>query len=323
MPGKEEWEQLRAIADGGEIRLTKEFLKLIQVIATAELERRLLAALQRRQIQRAIAIVQQAFEASTALYQPALANELLTIEQKSYAVAANTLDLGKIIGSFDLTNPEAVEFARTRGSQFVAQLTADTQQLLRTTISSSFIEGIPPRETAQLIRQSIGLTANQAAAMRNYRGFLEGLARRGALDDLPPSVLERVRRSDIRLLPKTTALSEARIDRMVEKYRDRLMKERALTLVRTETMAASNNGQQVLWNQALDRGLLNEAKTRRKWIVTPDDKLCPRCRPMAGQLRKLDEPFQSPYDGTIAMTPPLHWNCRCAMGIVQVRKATL
>jgi hypothetical protein len=317
----EEWERLQAAADRSELTLRKEFLDMIAAIATAELERRILSALQKGQLQRVLQIIQQVFGPQLLEYQATLTNELLTIEQKSYAIAADTLGLGKMVGSFDLTNPEAVDFARSRGSQFAQQLDLDTQQLLKSIVSSSFTQGIPPREAAAMIRSSIGLTANQAAAMRNYREFLEGLAGRESLGALPLSVKQRVARSDVRMLPKRgVGMTEARIDKMVAKYRDRLLKERALALVRTETMSASNNGQLVLWNKAVDRGLLKDAVVRKAWIVTKDDRLCPRCKPLQGQLRRLDETFVSPYDGTTVKTPPLHWQCRCAMGLKRVRQ---
>lgn len=321
MASREEWQRLQAIADRSEIQLTKEFLQLLRTIATIEVERRLVAALRRRQIQVALEIVRQAMAPATAVFQTALTNELMRIQEKAFVVAGDHLGIAKLTGSFDLTNPEAVNFASTRGSQFVATLDTHTRAMLRATISSSFIEGIPPRETAALIRESIGLTANQATAIDNYRKFLAKLGQRDSLDALPPSVRERVARSDMRILPKKgSSLTEERVDKMVTKYRDRLVRERALTLVRTETMAASNNGQQVLWNKAVDQGLLKETTTRKKFIVTPDDRLCPICKPMAGQLRRLDESFVSPYNGATVRTPPVHFKCRCAMGLVRVRQ---
>ena len=43
----EEWEQLQNLADRSELKLRKEFLDMIQAVATAELERRILAAIRR------------------------------------------------------------------------------------------------------------------------------------------------------------------------------------------------------------------------------------------------------------------------------------
>jgi DNA recombination protein RmuC len=42
-----------------------------------------------------------------------------------------------------------------------------------------------------------------------------------------------------------------------------------LNIARTETIASSTNGQQELWRQAVDKGLLDPEKTQRVWIVSP------------------------------------------------------
>src|SRR5581483_6973268 len=115
---------------------------MIQQLATVELERRILAALQKKQIQRVIQLVQEALGPQLIAYQTSLANELLDIQSKTYAIAAKNLGMTKIVGRFDMTNPEAVEFARNHGSAFVKALRQDTQDMLRSLVSSSFIQGI-------------------------------------------------------------------------------------------------------------------------------------------------------------------------------------
>lgn len=87
---------------------------------------------------------------------------------------------------------------------------------------------------------------------------------------------------------------------------------RAETIARTETMTASNQGQQALWDQAVDEGLLT-GKERQVWIVTPDDRLCPICEPLDGQEADFGETFDTELgkvDG-----PPAHPRCRCTIGL--------
>lgn len=91
---------------------------------------------------------------------------------------------------------------------------------------------------------------------------------------------------------------------------------RAETIARTETMRASNAGQQLAWDQAAMQGLLS-GNEQKEWIVTPDDRLCPICEPMDGVTVDLDESFD--VDGEEIDEPPAHPNCRCTTGLVLER----
>lgn len=88
---------------------------------------------------------------------------------------------------------------------------------------------------------------------------------------------------------------------------------RAETIARTETISASVNGQQELWDQAVEEGLLTGTESQ-EWIITPDDRLCPICEAIEGQTVPLGEPFVTD-DGEVD-GPPAHPRCRCAVGLV-------
>jgi SPP1 gp7 family putative phage head morphogenesis protein len=87
---------------------------------------------------------------------------------------------------------------------------------------------------------------------------------------------------------------------------------RAETIARTETIAASNRGQQEAWDQAVEEGLLTGNETQ-EWITTPDDRTCPICEPLDGVNVALGEQFDTELgkvDG-----PPAHPRCRCALAL--------
>jgi len=87
---------------------------------------------------------------------------------------------------------------------------------------------------------------------------------------------------------------------------------RADVIARTESMRAANEGQQQLWAQAEEAGLLT-GNEKQEWIVTPDDKLCPICEPLDGEQVGLDESFD--VDGEEIDGPPAHPNCRCVVAL--------
>jgi SPP1 gp7 family putative phage head morphogenesis protein len=115
------------------------------------------------------------------------------------------------------------------------------------------------------------------------------------------------------LVGLTEGLSDEVIAKRAQEYAKRLLKYRAETIARTETLAASNGGTYQSWLQARDEGFL-APNAVRKWIVTPDDRLCPLCQQMTGATAQLDQPFNTPK-GQI-YHPPLHPDCRCTAGLV-------
>lgn len=84
---------------------------------------------------------------------------------------------------------------------------------------------------------------------------------------------------------------------------------RADLIARHETMLAADEGQRQGWDQAVDAGLLPEG-TRRVWIVTPDERLCPICAALEDKTAPLGGVYPGGFDG-----PPAHIQCRCTEGI--------
>ena len=134
----------------------------------------------------------------------------------------------------------------------------------------------------------IGLTAKQAKAASNYWDMLmeEGRTKKFIKDAMA-------------------------------RYQGEMLKTRARTIARTETIRASNSGQQALWQQAQQQGLLDTQRTVQDWIITPDDRTCELCLAMPDLNAEgvgLGEPFLTP-DGSAIDGPPLHVQCRCAVAL--------
>lgn len=182
--------------------------------------------------------------------------------------------------AFDRANPEAVRWARERAARLVVDVTEQSRAAVRRIIARAVEGKLTPREAARLIRNVVGLTELQSDAVLNMQ---VKLLAQGKLD-------EAVRKAG-------------------ERYAARLLRYRAETIARTETIAAANEGQRQLWKQAQERGFL-KATQRRRWITTPDERLCPVCKALNGKTATLGEPFPGGY-----MNPPAHPNCRCATGL--------
>jgi hypothetical protein len=190
----------------------------------------------------------------------------------------------------DLIAPRAIEALQREGLRRVQGITTTTMEALRPPLMEGIAQGIPTPRIARELVPKIGLTTQQARALDTYAESLE---------DLPE------------------AKRQARIERKAMQLR----RKRAMTIARTETQAALNSAVDQFFQEASGAVGLAPSALKRFWFVTPDERLCERCRPVPGlneQGRDFGEPFQTPSGP--ATRPPLHPRCRC---VLLVRPASL
>ena len=314
---KKEWEILHRLADGATPEFRRAFLKAVMASKADIPIGKMTAALNGGDFEVAFRLAVDAWEKNAGPWRNDTSRQLRDVLEKAGQAAEQFLPRS-ITASFDVTNPEAVRWAGERSTTLLDQVTVDTKRAIRRIIARSFREGIPVQQIARDLREVVGLTERQAESIVRYRSQILGLAaRKTAGGDLQDAIKKQAGRQRI---PARRGLTAQRIETLVDRYRQRLLRERAETIARTETMEASNQGQLQLWKQAVNSGLITESQTKRKFIVTPDDRLCDICAPMRGQIRGLNEPFVSPKNGAQRTVPPIHPRCRCAVGLVIQRQ---
>lgn len=179
--------------------------------------------------------------------------------------------------AFDLVNAEAVAWAEQHAAELVTNIASDARLAIREVVSQALDVGITVRDQAKLIRTAIGLTERDAGAVMKQQ-----------LADI------------------ASGMSSARATERAERYADKLLRARAKTIARTETMRAANEGQAQLWRQARSKGLLS-ATAQKVWIAYDP---CPICAGLSGETVPIDGEFSNGSDG-----PPAHPNCRCVTGL--------
>jgi F like protein len=267
---------VQRIADRLIAKFTSQFLGGLDQIRTDILRQQLIEALLRTDILGALESVQ--FPNFAATLSPIVEGMLGEAMAKAGKALTVPSDLGVGL-RFDLTNPRAVDFIRRRAAELVTRVTDDTRLVLRELIDRAFGEGIPPAKLARLIEQHIGLLPKHAVAAENFR---------------------------IRLLADGKA--QAQVDKLVERYTKKLLRYRATNIARTEIMTASNRGQDELWRQRAEKGLLDLSSAKRVWIASDP---CPICTELDGQEAGFNETFPGGYD-----MPPIHPSCKCTLGLV-------
>ena len=220
---------------------------------------------------------------------PSVLASTAQVPVKTYGMAGDLASKGLgrigINTNFNLKSPEAINWARTNSSSLITNISSETRKGVQSVIGSAFDLGIPPKDAAKVIRNMVGLTEKQSIAASRYRDKISN-------QDRPTDQVER----------------------MAARYESKLLRYRGETIARTEIITSAHQGQKEAWQQAVDEGLLDPSETNREWITTDDDRLCPICEPMNGQIVELNEPFID-GDGEHVDEPPVHPNCRCTVGI--------
>lgn len=212
--------------------------------------------------------------------------KLARVVAQAYALETSVVAVVRM--SLDLTEPAVVRAARAHAAELVTAVTQQTRASIRLVVARSVVQGIPPRELARMVRPMIGLTPAQGRAVLNRLA---------------------------RLVAMGFSRGEAAL--RAGAYARKLLRQRARTIARTETISAATRGQLAAWQQARVDGLVLPG-ARVTWTTTPDDRLCPYCASMQGATVPLGVDFETPLGPRRG--PPLHPNCRCAIGLLAVRE---
>lgn len=194
-----------------------------------------------------------------------------------------SVDLGM---RFDLTSPRSIDFLRSYQGSLVREVTNEQATSMISVVRNAFEEGGHPYSQARRIRaqENFGLTTRQNQAVSNFRRSMQEAGTSG---------------------PK--------LDKAVDRYRRKVLRYRSENIARTETIRAAEYGHQESMKQAADAGLYDAGGARRKWVVTPDDRLCDLCRAVPGLNPDgvgIDVEFATPLGPRT--NPPLHPHCRCS-----------
>lgn len=205
----------------------------------------------------------------------------------------------RLIGALDITNPESLAYIRDNVPSLIQGINQESRRTIQQALSRGFSEGIPPVKIAREIRRSVGLTPEMEEAVSNFRRQLES----GQLGGQTPPWerrLSAVEAQQARNLFRRETVPAHKIDALVDKYAERLLNRRASNIARTEVHNAHIVGQEELWKQGAESGVLDEDRARRFWIVTADERLREDHRqvPLLNKDGvRLNEPFKAKYKG--------------------------
>lgn len=188
--------------------------------------------------------------------------------------------------AFDVLNPRGLQALQAKAAERVVQITEETRKALRAALAEMHEQGVPAAKQAARIKELIGLTEQQTRTVENLRAEL----------------------TDAGTAP-------ARVDALTSRKANELLTQRALTIARTETIAALAAGQRESWEQAASEGLFEPETAMQAWSTSSDEGVCDICDPMNGQEVPYGQPFTT-GDGDEVYDPPAHPRCRCVVDLV-------
>ncbi len=187
--------------------------------------------------------------------------------------------------AFDIKDPNSLAWIESHGAELVKDIGEGAKRDLREVIYRGYFSGYTPRQQTEYIKDLVGLDERRLQWVDNYARALE-----------------------------KKGLSPSEINSKTSKYAKKKLNERAKTIAINEASEAATRGQYFSTKDAYNRGVLGP-----EWegfrIVTWDERLCPRCAPLAGEARSLPDGVYPSTGNTIAK---IHVSCRCVEGIRKI-----
>ncbi|MCL4715478.1 MAG: phage head morphogenesis protein [Hyphomonadaceae bacterium] len=261
------------------------------------------------------------------------------------ALAVQSPVLNEARFAFQRLNPALITWLEGYSLNLIREIGEGTRAAVRSALVDGMTKGVNPIQQARQIKQAVGLTESQSKAVQNYRRALETVHTRRSLKRWGLGN-ERSKQSGVEIAPldpKTgkpkdgihqwrlrdqrydnairraqenkKPLTPEQIDRMVDRYQERMIQHRARTIARAESMRALNAGTGEAWRQAVEERKVNGDLVRKFWKDARTERECEECRSLARDQPKRGIPmnaeFVSKKSGRRYKHAPAHPNCLC------------
>jgi len=190
-------------------------------------------------------------------------------------------------------DPRAVEYARTRSASLITSINDHNRLAIRYILGDAMGQGMTARDTANAVKQVIGLHPRWARAVtrfdkQNYDSLLKQGIKPGA--------------------------ARTQVDALTKRYRDSLIRRRAEMIARTEIQTAQNMARQAAWDAGQRTGYVDSASSKR-WMVAPSGSRrgapCDICASLNNTEVQWNQAFPTGH-----IMPPAHPHCRCTAVLV-------
>ena len=220
-------------------------------------------------------------------------------------------------------NPDAAATLRRYSLNRIREITEETRNGIRAALIEGAETGQGPRAIARKIRSQIGLTARQMRIVGNFDADLA---------DGSPKALRRILgrrlrdkrfdRTILKALKGGPPLSTAQKRTMTKRYGERFLKHRSEAIARTESLRAVTKSQEDAWEEAVNKGVVEQRSIRRFWLTAGDERVRSShigIPSLNNAGKRPDEFFVTPKGNTLAFPrdpngrPEETIQCRCTL----------
>ncbi len=241
---------------------------------------------------------------------------------------------------FDMGRQSAKQWLESYATALITNITEDQRRLVREALQPirSPLDPIMTGETPQKLALDlvgrvskvtgkregglIGMTAPQAAWVRNYEAELRGERPMG--DAMERALRDRrFDRAVQKSLETGEPIPEKTIRAAVNAYRNRALRHRAENIALNEAHEVAQAAQAEGWKQAIARGVYQADEVRRYWHDRNDLRVRPwhaEVKHMNPQGVGLDEPFKTPRGPTMFAGWKFEPGCRCRIFILPLEE---
>jgi hypothetical protein len=301
--------RLTALLDRAEPRVRRRFIQLVDGAVGLDSLDNVAGLLQRGDVAGALRVTEE------------IGPGLSTALEEAYTAAG--LSAATVLRSqvdtlldFNTLNARAQASLQSNRLRLISEFGRGQRAATMEFLDDAFRRGLAPIEQARELKRSIGLTRRQARSVTNYRRLLE----EGSSEALTRQLRDRRFDPSVRAsIRGDRALTRAQVNRMTERYRERMVQFRARTIARTETLRAMHEGDEELWNQAVESGTINAEDIMSKWHTASDERVRGSHRAMNGDTVPFGQPFTSGagnllrFPGDPFAPPSDTVNCRCVV----------
>lgn len=349
-PNISQRKQIEALADKLEPVMRAAFMEIIADIVNGADLSAIISALKDGDIDGAIAAV----NISRAAFRPVDLAVMSAFEAGGVSAMAALPVMRDQTGAqirirFDVRNPAAENRILTHSGRLITGFTDEMIDISRRVFSEGLQQGIAPRQSAlKLIGEIDKKTGRRAGGMIGLNNP-QSIWVENAIADLEQKTIVRVidgveveykgslkkyltrdardRRFDGQInkaIESGKPLDDAAINKITGRYSDRLLKSRAETIGRSETMEALNASRIASYSQIADETGVSVIDAEKVWKATKDTRTRHQHADMDGvSVMGLDTPFtmpdgslmQYPCDGSLGAGAHQRINCRCTVFI--------
>jgi hypothetical protein len=208
---------------------------------------------------------------------------------------------------FDILNPRHIDAIRTLETRVIQTFQQEQRDVIRAHIENGLRDGKGPRAVARGIRDVVGLAPNQHQAVLNFRKALEE-------GDVSKALGYKLRDKRLKV---TESMTPAQIDKAVEAYKRKFISFHAETVARTATLDTLKKGQQLAWEDAIEKGIVDPARLQKTWVTVGDDRVRDEHNAVNGET----VPYNAYYSTGEYVPGESTYSCRCISRFTQKRAA--